>query len=93
MRRPIALAVLGAIALYRRAISPLLGQRCRYLPSCSAYADEAIRRHGLGLGGRLALRRIVRCHPWAAGGIDPVPSSPVASRRVARARAAPPTSR
>lgn len=58
---------------YRWAISPLYGQVCRYFPSCSGYALEAITVHGSIRGTYLALRRLLRCHPWAAGGIDPVP--------------------
>ncbi len=58
---------------YRRIVSPLYGQVCRYFPSCSAYALEAVTVHGAVKGTWLALRRLIRCHPWAAGGIDPVP--------------------
>jgi putative membrane protein insertion efficiency factor len=65
--------VLGAIALYRRFISPLLGTRCRYHPTCSAYAAEAIEVHGLPRGMWLATKRVGRCHPWHDGGFDPVP--------------------
>jgi len=61
------------IAGYRLLISPLLGPRCRYHPTCSAYAAEALTEHGLWRGSRLAVRRIVRCHPGQPGGIDPVP--------------------
>lgn len=67
------MALTGLIHLYRWLISPLLGPRCRFLPSCSAYALEALTRHGLWRGGRLAARRILRCHPWGGSGCDPVP--------------------
>ncbi|CAA9321718.1 MAG: Membrane protein insertion efficiency factor YidD [uncultured Nocardioidaceae bacterium] len=58
---------------YRFTISPLYGQVCRFHPSCSAYALEAVTVHGAGRGTWLAVRRVGRCHPWAAGGYDPVP--------------------
>lgn len=58
---------------YQLVISPLLGPRCRFYPSCSHYAIEAIERHGVIRGGGLALRRISRCHPLHEGGVDPVP--------------------
>jgi len=69
---PVRIA-LGLIEVYRVALSPLLGPRCRYLPSCSEYAAEALRLHGLLRGGRLAVARLLRCHPWGGSGIDPVP--------------------
>jgi putative membrane protein insertion efficiency factor len=71
---PPARGVVFVVAAYRRVVSPLLARRCRYEPTCSVYAIEAIERHGLARGGVLALRRIARCHPWAPGGIDRVPS-------------------
>jgi putative membrane protein insertion efficiency factor len=61
------------IRAYQYAISPMLGNRCRFAPSCSAYAEEAITRHGLVTGAWLAVRRVARCHPWNPGGFDPVP--------------------
>lgn len=64
-----------SIRLYRWFLSPLLGQNCRYHPSCSAYALEALELHGAGRGSWLAVRRICRCHPWHEGGYDPVPES------------------
>jgi putative membrane protein insertion efficiency factor len=64
--------LLAAVRGYRRRISPLLPPRCRFHPSCSAYAEEALRRHG-GRGAWLAARRLARCHPFHPGGLDPVP--------------------
>jgi len=61
------------VRVYRALVSPLLPPRCRFAPSCSAYALEALTRHGAFRGGWLALRRIGRCHPWHPGGPDPVP--------------------
>jgi hypothetical protein len=65
--------VLALIQLYRRLISPLLPPSCRYQPTCSAYALEAVEQYGAIAGSWLALKRILRCHPWSAGGYDPVP--------------------
>lgn len=65
--------VRGAIRCYRWLVSPLLPSACRYHPTCSAYAEAAVCRFGAARGLWLALRRIGRCHPWAAGGWDPVP--------------------
>ena len=68
-----ARALLLLIEVYRVTLAPLIGGFCRYVPSCSVYAQEAIRRHGAGPGSRLAVRRLLRCHPFHRGGIDPVP--------------------
>ena len=70
---PIAWCAALPIHAYRLVLSPWLGPRCRYQPTCSAYALEALRTHGAFKGGWLALRRIVRCHPWGGSGIDNVP--------------------
>ncbi len=63
----------GAIRMYQLGLAPALGNNCRFEPSCSHYATEAIGRHGPWRGVRLALARILRCHPWHEGGYDPVP--------------------
>lgn len=66
-------AVLALLRAYRAVLSPLLGQRCRFHPSCSHYAGEAVSRFGVARGGVLALFRVLRCQPLCEGGIDPVP--------------------
>jgi putative membrane protein insertion efficiency factor len=71
--RVVAAPFVLAIRLYQRVISPWTLPSCRYYPSCSEYAVVAIQRHGLLRGGWLAVRRLGRCHPWAAGGVDHVP--------------------
>jgi uncharacterized protein len=63
----------GLIRLYQLVVSPVLPPACRYWPSCSEYAAEAIATHGALKGGGLALRRLLRCHPWGGSGVDPVP--------------------
>lgn len=70
-----AIAVMGAIRFYRRHISPALPPSCRYHPTCSAYALTSVERFGVVRGGWLAVRRIARCHPFSAGGFDPVPDA------------------
>lgn len=77
-----ARVLIALIAGYRRFISPLLGARCRFAPSCSAYGLEAVREHGALRGSWLAVRRIGRCHPFNPGGFDPVP--PALHRRPSR---------
>ena len=69
----IARLLIGGISLYRRLVSPLLPRSCRFHPTCSEFAVEAVRAHGAGRGLVLAVRRVARCHPWSAGGVDPVP--------------------
>ncbi len=65
--------LLGLIRAYRLVLSPWWGRHCRFTPTCSEFASEAIDRHGAARGAWLALRRILRCHPWCPGGYDPVP--------------------
>lgn len=67
--------LLSMIAFYRRWVSPLLGSHCRFYPSCSQYAQQAIEHHGLARGVWLSFKRLCRCHPWHPGGFDPVPPS------------------
>jgi len=69
---PRRVVVLG-LRLYRLVVSPLYGPTCRFYPSCSEYALIAVDRHGVVRGGWLAVRRLLRCHPWNPGGVDPVP--------------------
>ena len=73
LSRGLATLLLALIGFYRQWISPLLGPRCRFIPSCSAYGLEAISRHGPWRGSWLTLRRLLRCHPFTACGCDPVP--------------------
>jgi putative membrane protein insertion efficiency factor len=68
-----ARVLLLLIEVYRVTLAPLIGGFCRYLPSCSVYAEEAIRRHGAAQGSWLGVRRVLRCHPFHRGGFDPVP--------------------
>jgi putative membrane protein insertion efficiency factor len=65
----------GLVGFYRYTLAPLIGPRCRHLPGCSDYADEAICRFGLWAGGWMALARIMRCHPWGTHGLDFVPAA------------------
>jgi putative membrane protein insertion efficiency factor len=73
------------IRAYQLGISPLLGQTCRFYPSCSNYAMEALREHGMLKGGMLAAARLGKCHPWHPGGHDPVPGKPDAASSSATA--------
>jgi uncharacterized protein len=72
---PAGWLLVGLLTGYQRFVSPLLGPRCRFYPSCSAYALEAVQVHGALRGSWLAVRRLSRCHPFHAGGIDPVPGT------------------
>ena len=67
--------LVGLIRFYRRAISPWTPAACRFQPTCSAYALEAVERHGALRGSALAVKRLLRCHPWGGSGYDPVPGS------------------
>ncbi len=71
--RLLAWPLLMLVQIYRHTVSPLLGANCRYQPTCSEYAIEALRLHGAFRGTALAARRIARCHPWGESGYDPVP--------------------
>lgn len=75
----ISRCLLLAISLYRAVISPFLPHSCRFYPTCSAYASEAIRRHGIRRGALLSVKRLLKCHPWHPGGADPVPEPAKAS--------------
>jgi putative membrane protein insertion efficiency factor len=69
----VARILIGAIVVYQKAISPVLPAACRYTPSCSQYAKEAVQKYGAVKGSWLATRRLLRCHPWGGHGHDPVP--------------------
>lgn len=75
--RLVAMAIqgllVGLIRCYRYVISPVLGPRCRFVPSCSDYAIEAVQQFGIRRGGLMVARRLTRCHPWGGSGFDPVP--------------------
>lgn len=73
MRKVFTTIFIGLIRFYQGAISPLFGAKCRYTPTCSAYGVEAVKKHGPWKGGRLAIKRILSCHPWGGSGYDPVP--------------------
>jgi hypothetical protein len=81
VRNPVTLVLLAAIRLYQLTVSPMLGPVCRFYPSCSHYGFEALRVHGTVRGTWYTARRLVRCHPWNPGGIDPVPARPSGRRR------------
>lgn len=74
--------LIGLLRAYRAVISPIYGDVCKFYPTCSAYALDAVRAHGAVKGSWLSVKRLVRCHPWSLGGYDPVPGTP--SREVHR---------
>jgi uncharacterized protein len=74
--RLLGLTMRGLIRAYQLLVAPLLPPSCRYYPSCSHYAAQAIARHGPWQGALLGLRRLLRCHPWGGAGYDPVPTDP-----------------
>lgn len=80
MMRVAVLVACGLIRVYQRVVSPLLPGACRFYPTCSAYAHEALARHGFARGLRLAVLRLLRCHPFNPGGVDLVPGAGVHSR-------------
>lgn len=81
--------LIGIVKGYRLLLSPWLGSACRFTPTCSAYALEALDRHGAAGGSYLTLRRIARCHPWCEGGHDPVPTTVLRWGAVSRTTASP----
>ncbi|WP_420393548.1 membrane protein insertion efficiency factor YidD [Acuticoccus sp.] len=74
--RPAAALLRVGLFVYSVLLSPILGRQCRYLPTCSQYGDEAVRRHGAWVGGWLTFARVLRCRPFGAAGFDPVPDLP-----------------
>jgi hypothetical protein len=72
-RRPASLLLVAVLRMYQLTLSPLVGRQCRFMPSCSNYALEAVVQHGVWRGVYLAGRRLLRCHPWGECGTDPVP--------------------
>ena len=75
INRSLQIILLGLIRSYQLLLSPLLGQHCRFYPSCSHYAQDAVHYHGPWQGSWLAVKRVCRCHPWHEGGVDPVPGT------------------
>ncbi|MBQ4820500.1 membrane protein insertion efficiency factor YidD [Aquimarina sp. MMG016] len=75
LKRILVLPFIGLVRVYQNLISPLTPATCRYQPTCSHYTVEALQKHGLFRGGRLAIKRIFSCHPWGGSGYDPVPEN------------------
>ena len=69
---PFAYPLIGLILIYRHTLSPLIGQSCRFHPTCSQYAEDALRKYGAWRGSIMAVKRLLKCHPWHDGGYDPV---------------------
>lgn len=84
--------LIAFVKVWRIVVSPLYGDVCKFYPTCSAYGLEALQLHGAVKGSWLIVRRLVRCHPWSTGGVDPVPGSPLAAGADETAGAAAPTS-
>ena len=80
----ISAVLIAALRCYKRVLSPLLPPACRFTPTCSVYAVEALSRHGAWRGSWLSARRLCRCHPWGGHGYDPVPPPPSGSREASR---------
>ncbi len=70
--KPVSIVLKGLLRAYQLIVSPILPGSCRFYPSCSEYAHQAVSRHGAARGSFLAVKRILRCHPWNEGGVDPV---------------------
>lgn len=70
---PFAYPLIGLILIYRATLSPLIGQSCRFWPTCSHYTEESLRKYGAWRGSIMGVKRLLRCHPWHDGGYDPVP--------------------
>lgn len=83
--RTASVAAQGVVRAYQLLVSPLLPPSCRYLPTCSEYALDALAHHGVLRGGGLALRRLARCHPWGGSGYDPVPPAATPAERATAA--------
>jgi putative membrane protein insertion efficiency factor len=81
LRRALAAVLIGLVRLYQWTLSPWLGPRCRFDPTCSAYMIDALRRFGPFAGSWYGFRRFLRCHPWGGSGYDPVPEPPGKDRR------------
>lgn len=86
---PAALVAIGLVRTYQWTVRPLIGPNCRFFPSCSDYAIEAVRTHGALTGSGLAARRILRCNPWHPGGYDPVPPCECSQQRLEAAGPSP----